>query len=130
MRLLLDTNVLLWALRDPSRLSDQATELIRDPANELLVSTATPWEIGAKQRIGKLPDTGPLLLAFEEHLQRLGATELPVTSRHAIVAGQLQWARRDPFDRMLAAQSILENVPLVTPDHAFDALPSVRVLWD
>lgn len=129
MRLLLDTNVVLWAMRDPSRITPQATELIRDPANELLVSAASAWEIATKHHIGKLPDTGPLLLAFENHLRTLGAVELPVTSAHAIAAGQLDWARRDPFDRMLAAQCILENVALVTPNPVFRVLTAVRTVW-
>jgi PIN domain nuclease of toxin-antitoxin system len=129
MRLLLDTYAVMWALRDPGRLSPVATDLIRDPANELLISAIVPWEIATKHRIGRLPDTGGLLLAFEEHTRRLGAVELPVTSRHAIAVGQLQWANEDPFDRMLAAQSIIEGVPIVTADPVFLTLPTVRVAW-
>jgi PIN domain nuclease of toxin-antitoxin system len=129
MRLLLDTYAVMWAMRDPARLSPLAAELIRDPANELLVSAIVPWEIATKHRIGRLPDTGALLLAFEEHTRRLGAVELPITNRHAIAVGQLQWANEDPFDRMLAAQSIIEGVPLVTADPVFLTLPTVRVAW-
>jgi PIN domain nuclease of toxin-antitoxin system len=130
VRLLLDTYVVMWALRDPARLSPVAEELIRDPANELLISAVVPWEIATKHRIGRLPDTGSLLLAFEDHIRRLGAVELPVTARHAIAVGQLQWASEDPFDRMLAAQSIIEGIPIVTADPVFLTLPTVRVAWN
>jgi len=129
MRVLLDTHVLLWALRDPDSLSPAATALLADPATELLVSAATAWEIATKHRIGKLPDAEPLLLGYEGHLSRLGARELPIASRHALAAGSLEWAHRDPFDRVIAAQSILEGVPLVSRDAAFVSLPSLRVLW-
>lgn len=130
MKLLLDTYVVMWALRDPSRLSADAEDLIRDPANELLVSAVVPWEIATKHRVGRLPDTGSLLLAFNDHVHRLGAVELPITARHAVAVGQLQWACEDPFDRMLAAQSIIEGVPIVTADPVFRTLPTVQVVWD
>jgi PIN domain nuclease of toxin-antitoxin system len=126
VRLLLDTHVLLWALRDPARLSDEASELIREPSHELVVSAATAWEIATKYRIGKLPDAAPILLGYSDYLDRLGAAELPITSRHALVAGQLDWAHRDPFDRILAAQCLLESLTLVTADVVFDALGGVR----
>ena len=129
MRLLLDTYAVMWSLLDPSRLSPLAAELIRDPGNELLISAIVPWEIATKHRIGRLPDTGALLLAFEDHTRRLGAVELPITNRHAIAVGQLQWANEDPFDRMLAAQSIIEGVPIVTADPVFLTLPTVLVAW-
>lgn len=129
MRVLLDTHALLWALRDPESLSSAAGSLLTDPATELLVSAATPWEIATKHRIGTLPDAEPLLLGYAGHLSRLGARELPITSRHALAAGSLTWTHRDPFDRVLAAQSILEDVPLVSRDAAFSTLAGLRVLW-
>lgn len=128
VRLLLDTHVLLWALRDPGRLSAATAVLLRDRANELIVSAATAWEIATKHRIGKLPGAAGLLLAYSDNLRRLGATELPMTSRHALAAGQLDWDHRDPFDRMLAAQSVIEGLTLVTADPAFSAIPGVPVL--
>lgn len=129
MKLLLDTHVLLWALRDPARLPAPVAEMLTDTANELVVSAATAGEIATKYRIGKLPEAGPMLLAFADHLRSLGAAELPITSHHALVAGQLEWSHRDPFDRILASQSIIENASLVTADRAFADLPAVRVLW-
>jgi PIN domain nuclease of toxin-antitoxin system len=128
VRLLLDTHVVLWALRDPARLGPEAGVLIRDRANELFVSAATPWEIATKHRIGKLDDAGPLLLAWSQYLDRLGASELPISSAHALAAGQLDWGHRDPFDRMLAAQSVLDSLVLVTADTVFRSLPAVRTI--
>lgn len=69
------------------------------------------------------------MLAFAEHLEGLNALELAVTSRHALDAGQLAWQHRDPFDRMLAAQAMVESAALVTADRAFADLPGVHVLW-
>lgn len=129
MRLLLDTAVLWWVLNDPGRLSARVRALVSDPAVILLCSTVTPWEIAAKHRIGTFPEAGPLLASFGEQIARLGATELPVAGRHGLLAGRLEWEHRDPFDRMLAAQSILDGAPLVTSDRAFATLPGVDVLW-
>lgn len=126
VKLLLDTHVLLWSLRDPARLSAEASALIREPSNELVVSAATAWEIATKHRIGKFPDAAPLLLAYFDYLNRLGAVELAISSRHALVAGQLDWDYRDPFDRVLAAQCLLESLTLVTADAAFQSLDGVR----
>jgi PIN domain nuclease of toxin-antitoxin system len=129
MRLLLDTHVLVWALGDLSRLSQTAAAQIREPANELFVAAITPFELATKHRIGKLPNAESRLLAFGDHMRRLGASELPISGHHALVAGQLNCDHRDPFDRMLAAQSITEAIPLVTSDAAFGSISGVRVIW-
>jgi PIN domain nuclease of toxin-antitoxin system len=129
MRLLLDTHVLLWVVSDPARLAAAAVQQIRDPVNELFVSAITPFEITTKHRIGKLPDAGPILAAYTDVLRTLGARELAITSRHGLIAGQLSWDHRDPFDRILAAQSIIENIPLVTSDAVFSTLGGVRTVW-
>lgn len=128
-RALLDTHVLLWTLTEPSRLSPAARKVIAAGNTELLVSAATGWEIATKHRLGKLPQADPLVFGYNEYLDRLGASEVPVTSRHALTAGTLTWANRDPFDRMLAAQSVLESLPLVSADEAFDECAGVRRLW-
>lgn len=130
MRLLLDTHALLWALTEPGRLSDRARSLIADRANEILVSAASSWEIGTKHRLGRLPMAAPLVHSIDETLDRLGATALPVTHAHAMLGGTMAWDHRDPFDRMLAAQSIIEGVPLVTADTAFAGVAVVSTIWD
>jgi PIN domain nuclease of toxin-antitoxin system len=129
VRLLLDTHVLLWALRVPGRLSPTVRRSLDDRRNELVISAATPWEIATKFRKGKLPAGEPVIAAYSEQLWRFGATELAVTSRHTIAAGLLDWDHNDPFDRILAAQSIIEGIPLVTDDRAFRTLPGVQVIW-
>ena len=129
MRLLLDTHVLLWAWRDPARLSTTARELIEDASVELLVSASSAWEIATKHRLGTLPDAAPIVLSYERNLDQLGAHELPISSRHALAAGDLAWDHRDPFDRILAAQSILDGLPLVTSDAAFTSLGGLHRVW-
>jgi len=129
VNLLLDTHTLLWALGEHFKLSDAAADAIRDPANRLFVSAVTPFEIATKHRIGKLPGAAPLLLAYSEHVSRLGAEHLPISARHSLAAGQLDWAHRDPFDRLLAAQSVVEGMPLVSSDAAFDTVTGVLRVW-
>ncbi|MFD4422035.1 type II toxin-antitoxin system VapC family toxin [Agromyces sp. NPDC058484] len=129
MRLLLDTHALLWALAVPDRLSTSARRHIADRANELVVSAASAWEIGTKVRIGRLPHAVPLVKNYTRLVGQLGATALPMHQEHALFAGTLDWNHRDPFDRMLAAQAVLENATLVTIDPVFGAMKAVRTLW-
>ena len=128
MRVLLDTHVLLWALLSPSRLSTPVRDLLRDPKNEILVSSVSAWEIATKHRLGKLGGAEDLVRDYHGHLLKFRAEELVMTSAHALLAGRLEPNHRDPFDRMLAAQSMLEQVPLVTNDQAFKAF-GTATLW-
>lgn len=129
VRLLLDTHTLLWTLTEPVRLPDHLVEQLSDPTTELLVSAASAWECATKHRLGKLPGADGVLASYAEHLATLGATEVPISTADALLAGSLNWAHRDPFDRVLAAQSMRRSVPLVTRDPVFRGLPGVRVLW-
>lgn len=129
MEYLLDTHVLLWSLAQPEALSSEARAVIQDRSQQLYVSAASAWEIATKRRLGKLPQADALVAGYERNLERLTAYELPVTSSHALLAGQLDWSHRDPFDRMVAAQAMLEGFTLVTKDAAFTTLPGVRTLW-
>lgn len=128
MILLLDTHALIWALLEPDRLSQRAREAMEDPVNTLFVSSASAWEISTKHRLGRLPEASVLVSGYEEHLERLGAVELPITASHALLAGGLDGVHRDPFDRMLAAQAVIEGIPLVSKDAAFQLFP-VRIWW-
>ncbi len=129
MRLLLDTHALWWTFSEPTRLSDQSRTAIFDSRTELLYSPVTPWELATKHHRGRFPEVGALLAAFPGSAARIRAVELPIASRHGLLAGRLEWEHRDPFDRMLAAQSILEGARLVTADRAFSTLPGVDIFW-
>ena len=126
---LLDTHAVLWALTAPARLGREAREVLTDRSVPIVVSTVSAWELSTKQRLGKLPQADAILGAYSRHLDRLGATRLPITEEHALLAGRLDWDHRDPFDRMLAAQAIIGSMTLITGDAAFADLTSVPVLW-
>lgn len=128
MRFLLDTHALLWWLFDDPRLSGTVREIVADPGNQLLVSSASAWEISTKHRLGKLPAVGQLARDISGWVVRAGFGELPVTIPHAQRAGSWPQAHRDPFDRMLAAQSALEELPLISQDPALAAF-GIRLVW-
>lgn len=129
VRYLVDTHVVLWLLTDPGKLPQRTREELSDRRNDLLVSAASSWEIATKHRIGKLPQSEVLVRTYQRHLNRLGAQSIPITDEHSLLAGTLEWQHRDPFDRMIAAQCMIESLPLVTADGAFDTLSGVRNLW-
>jgi PIN domain nuclease of toxin-antitoxin system len=117
LKVLLDTHVLLWWLGNDASLSQAAVDVIRDPATLVFVSAVSIWEISLKQSLGKLrlPD------AFDERLEAESFESLPLTSRHARSVAQLPWHHRDPFDRMLVAQALTEDLTLLTADSAVAA---------
>lgn len=127
--LLLDTHALVWAVSTPDRLSASARALIEDRGNRLLVSAASAWELATKFRLGRFPEAEVLVRQFAAVLDQLGAAELPMSADHALRAGGLRWTHRDPFDRMLAAQALIANVPLITRDPAFEDLPGLVLQW-
>lgn len=126
---LLDTHAVLWALTRPERLGNEARRVISDRSSTLIVSAASAWEIALKHRLGKLPQADVLLRSYDRHLERLGAQALPITDRHALLAGGLDWTHRDPFDRMLAAQAMTEGMVLITRDEVFTTIQGVSTLW-
>ena len=128
MRLLLDTHVLIWWLAGDAMLSANAQAAIADPANEVLVSAASAWEIATKYRIAKLPQAAALAADMPSVLTGQGFVELPITVRHAQAAGSLPGPHRDPFDRMLIAQAALADLVLVSNEAVFDRY-GVRRLW-
>lgn len=115
MRLLLDTHALLWWLADEG-LSAQARDAIADPANLVMVSAVSAWEISIKKALGKLTAPDDL----EQQVQAGGFTALPISIAHGIAAGQLARHHEDPFDRMLIAQAIAEGLAIVTRDKRFE----------
>jgi PIN domain nuclease of toxin-antitoxin system len=128
-RVLVDTHVLLWMLTDPELLSADARQALTQQRLDVWVSAASAWELATKHRLGRLPQADVILRAYHEHLARLGAEELLITSSHALLAGSLDWPHRDPFDRMIAAQAMTESLTLITADKAFQALNGVRIRW-
>jgi PIN domain nuclease of toxin-antitoxin system len=124
---LIDTHVLIWWLDGGNRLSSQVRNVFRDPDSTILVSAASAWEIAIKSAAGKM-DAGPLIDSFENEIEQEGFVELPILARHAVRAGLLSGPNKDPFDRMLAAQALTENVPLISRDTHFDSY-AVRRIW-
>ncbi len=129
MRYLLDTHTFAWAVGNPSLLGERAYALLLDSNNELLVSPASVWEMSIKHRAGRWPEAAPFMdeQLYAEFAQRLGVQELPIRIPHARLAGQFNLDHKDPFDRLLAAQALLEGVPLVSKDAALDLFPITRV---
>ncbi|HET8929315.1 MAG TPA: type II toxin-antitoxin system VapC family toxin [Acidimicrobiales bacterium] len=117
--LLLDTHVLLWANGDPTRLGPTTTARLEDPAARLFVSAVSVAEIAIKRSIGKLQMPMPI----DALVEALGATSLDLSSTHAAAVEQLPLLHRDPFDRLLAAQSSAEDCTLVTADERLLAYP-------
>ncbi|WP_295442392.1 type II toxin-antitoxin system VapC family toxin [uncultured Thiodictyon sp.] len=115
MRLLLDTHIALWALTDDPRLSEQARALINDPANQVMVSAATVWEIAIKHALGRddMPISGEEALDW---FRQAGYDLLPVSPAHAAAVERLPDHHRDPFDRLLVAQAITEPLRLLSRD--------------
>jgi PIN domain nuclease of toxin-antitoxin system len=127
--LLLDTHALVWAIAAPERLSPTARSLIEDPANPLVVSAVSAWELAVKFRSGRFPSAEPLVRQFESVSARIGASALSMTTAHAVRAGGLAWEHADPFDRMLVAQALMENLTLVTRDRTMRAVDGLLTAW-
>ena len=127
--LLLDTHALLWTLLQPTRIPAGTLAAVRAPGTTLFVSAASAWEISTKHRLGKLDGAAGVISGYREHLATLRAEELPVTGHHALTAGSLQWSHRDPFDRVIVAQAVLESLPVVTGDAVLAGFPAIRTVW-
>ena len=138
MTVLVDTNGLLFALLAPERLSPRARRVVEDPANQLVWSAASTWEVVIKSRLGKLDLGGEVASVLGHELQRMGMRILPIGQAHALRVAQLpdvEWidaegvVRRhaDPFDRLLVAQALVEALPLLTSDDQFERYGIERV---
>lgn len=128
MRLLLDTHALLWWGERNDRLSRGAAEMIDSGDHEVFVSAVSAMEIATKFRLGKLPSAEPLALAFEDETAAAGFLPLSLTLTHARVAGSLPIPHKDPFDRLLIAQAMVEEMFLVSNEAVFDGF-GVGRLW-
>jgi PIN domain nuclease of toxin-antitoxin system len=128
VRLLLDTHTLLWWLAEQPKLSATARNAIAQVDAIVIVSAVSAWEICTKVRIGKLPTGYAVCEDFHAVLARNGFEPLAISAEHGRVAGRLPGTHKDPFDRMLAAQALIDNVPLVTNDPVFVGF-GVKVIW-
>ncbi len=128
MRLLLDTHAFLWAARDPARLSGRARDAITDSNNERVLSAAVAWEIAIKIRLGRILAPSGLESFINDQIAALQLTHLPISSAHAVATADLPSLHKDPFDRILVSQAIVEGLTIVTADRAVAAY-SVMTLW-
>jgi PIN domain nuclease of toxin-antitoxin system len=128
MRLLLDTHAFLWFLLNDPQLSSTAKLAISDPNNDIEISPASYWEIAIKIGLGKYSLPEPFDVFIERELANNHFRILHIEPRHTMVLTTLPFHHRDPFDRLLIAQAMIENVPLVSCDSIFDAYPINR-LW-
>ena len=129
MRLLLDTHALIWYVDHDHLLSASAHAAITDSANELLLSAGTIWEIGIKVGLNKLSLSMPYREWMNKAIADLGLTLLPISVEYADVQAGLPRHHGDPFDRLLAAQARVENIPLISSDPVFDRYGLNRI-WN
>lgn len=128
MKLLLDTHTLLWALVEPSLLSRKVSRIIADDSNSLFVSAASAWEIATKVRLGKLPTAERIEREFLTLMAQGGYALLSIDVPTALRAGRLNADHPDPFDRMIAAQALADDIPVLSKDPKLDAF-GIRRIW-
>ena len=128
MRVLLDTHTFLWFLLEDPQLSPTASDVIIDPTNDIEVSPATYWEIAIKISLGKYELPEPYDIFIEREIATNDFHILPIEPKHTAVLTTLPFHHRDPFDRLLIAQAMVEAIPILSIDTAFDSYPMTR-LW-
>lgn len=128
MRALLDTHAFLWWIMDDKRLSEKAREIIADGRNELFFSAASGWEISIKAGLGRLEIPGDLKRFVVDQISRNAFQVLPIHLRHTLNVHELPNHHRDPFDRILVSQALLEEIPLLSADPQIPRYP-VEVVW-
>jgi PIN domain nuclease of toxin-antitoxin system len=128
LRLLLDTHAVVWWFRGDLRLPKRVRDAIANEADAVFVSAVSAFEIALKHRLGKLPEASMLVRRFSSISEEQGFAPLPVTIRHGLAAGELPIAHRDPFDRLIIAQALVENLKLASNERLFDAA-GVDRLW-
>jgi PIN domain nuclease of toxin-antitoxin system len=128
VKVLLDTCAVIWATLSPASLSRQVQETISDEGNSVLVSAASAWEIATKVRLGKLPGAEKLEQDYLAVMEEAGYTLLAIDTASALRAGRLTAEHKDPFDRMIAAQALAFDVPVLSPDPQYDQF-GVRRIW-
>ncbi|HEX8816437.1 MAG TPA: type II toxin-antitoxin system VapC family toxin [Terriglobales bacterium] len=127
MKVIVDTHALIWWFNEPERLSKTAIPVLTDPGNTIYISAAVAWEIAIKVNLGKL-NALPLAAELTRYVAGEGFTEQPITVDQAVRAGLLPRHHRDPFDRLLVAQSQDLSAPILSADTALDRYDIER-LW-
>jgi PIN domain nuclease of toxin-antitoxin system len=128
MRALIDTSVFLWTISGSDRLSDNAHQFIANLENDILLSVVSLWEIAIKTSLGKLELLLPFNQLIPEQLEQNAITVLPVELGHLSGVTELPFHHRDPFDRLIIAQGLTEQIPVITKDKAFSRY-SVQLIW-
>jgi PIN domain nuclease of toxin-antitoxin system len=125
--ILVDTHVVIWALNDDANLSPHARSVLANEAIQMYVSSVSAWEIGTKYRSGKLPGVAQLMSDFAGKLRADGYLFLSVSVDHSLLASSFTMKHKDPFDRLIVAQAMIEKIPLLSADRTLEAFPVERV---
>lgn len=128
MRYILDTHTALWWWSDATKLGSAARAILVTAESDIFVSAASAWEVATKYRSGKLPDIGDPAVNYRRFMQQSGFASLPVSEAHAMRGGLLESDHRDPFDRLIAAQAIAEQMVVITRDPRIGAF-GCAVIW-
>jgi PIN domain nuclease of toxin-antitoxin system len=129
VKILIDTHVFIWYIQNSERLTSSVATLINDGSNEILFSIASIWEMAIKQSTGKLNLGVPYISFIAEQMKLNNIELLPISLNHIDVVTTLPFHHRDPFDRILIAQAIAENILLVSADSVFSLYP-VQSMWE
>jgi PIN domain nuclease of toxin-antitoxin system len=127
MKLILDTHAFLWFIMGSSRLSKKARELMENSNNERLLSIASLWEMAIKVSLGKLTLAAPFEVLIPQQLKLNGIELLNIKMEHTATVAMLPFYHRDPFDRLLIAQCMVERLPLLSADESMDNYPIKRI---
>ncbi len=128
MRLLLDTCTFLWIVSGSSQLSKHAAQWFSDPSNEIFLSAVSTWEIAVKHSLGALRLPAPPIEFIPSQREAHGITALPLTEEEVLYLSKIPKLHRDPFDRMLICQAIVNGFAVLTPDQLISQYP-IRTLW-
>ncbi|MEB3217992.1 MAG: type II toxin-antitoxin system VapC family toxin [Nostocales cyanobacterium 94392] len=128
MKLLLDTHTFIWFVIDSPQLSSNAKTLIEDEYNEKFFSIASIWEMAIKQSLGKLAFNLPLQTFVRQQMEQNSMALLNIEIDHVTTVATMQLHHKDPFDRLLIAQAMVEQLPVIGVDSAFDAY-SIQRIW-
>ena len=128
MRILLDTATFLWVVTDAADLSDDARELFVDPDNEIYLSSVSTWEIAVKHSLGRLPLPDPPVRFIPAQRKHHGIDALALDEEATLHLARLPALHKDPFDRMLVCQAVVQNLVILTSDELISQYP-VRTIW-